>query len=50
MYCRAHKTATLTPIQHTVCVGGGVKNWSNFGTDSSKKLPTEAQFQYFWSE
>ena len=19
MYCRAHKTATLTPIQHTVC-------------------------------
>ena len=22
MYCRAHKTATLTPIQHTV--GGGV--------------------------
>ena len=22
MYCRAYKTATLTPIQHTVCGGG----------------------------
>ena len=23
IYCRAHKTATLTPTQHTVCVWGG---------------------------
>ena len=23
MYCHAHKTATLTPIQYTVCVGRG---------------------------
>ena len=25
MYCRAYKTATLTPIQHTVCVLRGQK-------------------------
>ena len=24
-----------------ICRGGGVKNWSNLPTDSSKKLPTE---------
>ena len=25
MYCHAHKTATLTPIQHAVVGGGGQK-------------------------
>ena len=24
-----------------ICRGGGVQNWSNLPTDSSKKLPTE---------
>ena len=29
MYCRAHKTATLTPIQHTV----GRGNWEAMQSD-----------------
>ena len=55
MYCRAHKTATLTPIQHTVLLGatklladigismcaiGGIAAVINNLTEKKVKKPT----------